>query len=287
MKKAVITCALTGVLTDPKQHPVPVTPEEMASEALEAYNAGASIVHVHVRNQEPGKGHLPSWDPDVVESVIIAIKSKVPKIIINLSTGVMTPDISGPTSCLKRIKPEYAACNAGTLNYLKVRKDGSWAWPPLVFENSVEKIQSFLDVMKKTNTRPEFECFDTGHVRSISLFVKNGMVKNPAVNFVMGVQSGMPLKAHWLPLLIEELPEGSPWQVTAIGRQEIWAVHQKTAELGGNLRTGLEASFYLPSGEKAQSNGQMIEALAKTARDAGREIASPEETKTIMGFTSE
>lgn len=282
--KVILTCALTGVLTDPKQHPVPVTPEEMAASALEAYNAGASIVHVHVRRQEPDLGHLPSWDPEVCASVVTAIRERVPQIIVNLSTGVLGSDISGPASCLKRVKPEYAACNAGTLNYLKAKSDGNWAWPPMIFDNPVEKIQSFIDVMKESGTRPEFECFDTGHVRSVPMYVATGMAKNPSVNFVMGVASGMPANPKWLPLLLEELPKGTPWQVTAIGRAEIWALHRKTAELGGNLRTGLEDTFYLENGNKAQSNGTLIEALAQVARDAGRTLATPEEARKILNF---
>jgi len=133
MEKTVITCALTGVLSNPDMHPVPVTSQQMADEAERVYNAGATIVHVHIRNQEPGMGHLPCWDPDVCEQVIQAIKERVPKMIINLSTGVLGDDLSGPVSCLERVKPEYAACNSGTMNYLKIRKDGSWAWPPYDF----------------------------------------------------------------------------------------------------------------------------------------------------------
>lgn len=280
--KTIITCALTGVLTDPKKHKVPVTPDEMAEEALRAFNAGASIVHVHVREQETGKGHLPSWNPDVCTSVIQAIKIKVPQMIINLSTGVMGEDISGPIECLIRIKPEIAACNSGTLNYLKLKKDGSWAWPPLVFLNPVEKIQQFLDVMNRIGTRPEFECFDSGHVRSVSLFEKNGMITDPAINLVMGVQSGMPLSPEWLPLLLKEISHKKSWQVTAIGRAEVWKLHRKAAELGANLRSGLEDTFYLENGSLTDSNGPLIEALAKIAKEMGRDVATPNEARQIL-----
>ncbi|MCP5464405.1 MAG: 3-keto-5-aminohexanoate cleavage protein [Deltaproteobacteria bacterium] len=285
-KKAIITCALTGVLTNPEQHPVPVTPEQMADEAQRAVDAGASILHIHIRNQNQGMGHLPSWDANDAEKVISAIKTKVGDVIINLSTGVLGKDISGPESCLRRIKPEIAACNAGTLNYLKIRANGDWAWPPMVFDNPVEKIQRFIDIMKDTNTRPEFECFDTGHVRCVNMFEKNGMAKNPSVNLVMGVASGMPLKATWLPLLREEMSSEQPWQVTAIGREDIWPVHQKAAELGANLRTGLEDTFYLPDGSKATSNGELITALAQMAQDCGREIASVSEAREILNLAA-
>ncbi len=283
--KTVVTCALTGVLTNPALHNVPVTPEEMADHAEQAYNAGASVVHCHFRNQGKGMGHLPTWDLKTVGDILAAIKDRVPEIIICMSTGVMGPDISGPAACLEKFKPEMAACNAGSLNYLKLKGDGSWAWPPIHFDNPVEKVQQFLDVMIAHKIVPEFECFDTGIVRSVGLFKRNGMFEGPAhISCVMGVASGMPAKPEWLPLLINEMPEGSHWQVIAIGRNEIWDLHRKCVELGGNVRTGLEDTFYLPNGEKAESNGQLIEVLAKIVREGGREIASPSETREILAL---
>ena len=154
MEKAILTCALTGVLTNPKQHPVPVTPTQMAAEARDAFNAGASVMHVHVRDQDEGMGHLPSWDPEVMASVTDAIREACPGVIINLTTGVVGKDISGPLACIRRVKPEIAACNAGSLNYLKIKEDGQWAWPPMVFDNPVAKVQQFLDVMAECGTHP-------------------------------------------------------------------------------------------------------------------------------------
>ncbi len=285
-EKAVLTCALTGVLTDPKQHPVPVTPAQMAAAAREAFDAGASIMHVHLRRQEPGMGHLPSWDPAVAAEIVDTIRVACPGVIINLTTGVIGPDIAGPLTCIRRVKPEIAACNAGTLNYLKLRDDGRWAWPPMVFDNPVEKVQAFLDVMKETGTRPEFECFDVGIVRSVGMYRKVGMTDHTEYNFVMGVASGMPADVDLLPLLLRWIEPGSLWQATLIGRAEIWPVHQRVAELGGMLRTGLEDSFYLPDGSRAAGNGAMIEALARCARNAGREVASPAEARAILGLAA-
>jgi 3-keto-5-aminohexanoate cleavage enzyme len=186
--KAVITCALTGVLTDPTQHRVPVTPAEMAREAKAAFEAGAAIMHVHFRQQAPGKGHLPSWDPNVAADVMQAIREACPGVILNETTGTLGPDISGPVACLRAVKPEIAACNAGSLNYLKVRADGSWAWPPHLFDNPVEKVKAYLEVMRETGTQPEFECFDVGIVRCVGMYAKNGMFAGlPRYNFVMGV----------------------------------------------------------------------------------------------------
>ena len=287
MDKAILTCALTGVLTNPKQHPVPVTPEQMAAEARDAWNAGATVMHVHLRRQEAGMGHLPSWDPDVAESVVGAIRAACPGVVINLTTGVIGKDVSGPLECLRRVRPEAAACNAGSLNYLKLKDDGTWAWPPMVFDNPVEKVQQFLAVMNELHIHPEFECFDVGIVRSVGMYLKAKMFTGvPEVNFVMGVASGMPCDADLLALPPRYAPNGAVWQATLIGRGEIWPVHQRVAELGGMLRTGLEDTFYLPGGERATGNGVLIEALARCARNAGREVATAAEARAMLGIAA-
>lgn len=282
--KAALTCALTGVLTNPQQHPVPVTVAEMAASARDAFNAGASIMHVHFRNQAPNLGHLPSWEPEVAGQIIEAIREACPGVIINMSTGVVGSDISGPEACMRRVLPEIAACNAGSLNYLKVRSNGQWAWPPMLFDNPVSKVEKFLKVMRETGAMPEFECFDVGIVRSIGLFVQAGLTDHPDYNFVMGVASGMPADPKLLELLVGYRLERSTWQVTAIGREDVWPLHQRAAELGGQLRTGVEDTFYLPNGEQTTGNGPLIEALAACARKAGREIASPAEAREILGL---
>jgi uncharacterized protein (DUF849 family) len=284
--KAIITCALTGVLTNPKQHPVPVTPEQMAAEARRAYDAGAAIVHVHYRDQREGMGHLPTWDPLICNEINLRIRAACPGIVINMTTGVVGPDYQYALDYLRACKPEMAACNAGTLNYLKTKSDGSWAWPPMTFDNPVSKVKDFIDVMNEVGILPEFECFDLGIVRSVGLYMENGMTKHADYNFVMGVASGMPADPDLLPILMKYKKPDCPWQATVIGREEIWPVHARVAELGGNLRTGLEDSFYLPDGAKAASNGAMIEALANIARAAGRSIASPKEARAMMGLAA-
>ena len=283
--KAIITCAITGVLTDPRQHPVPVTPEQMAREARAAFAAGAAVMHVHFRQQAAGRGHLPSWEPDVAVTIMQAIRDACPGVILNETTGVTGPDFSGPLACLRAVRPEIAACNAGSLNYLKVRSDGAWAWPPLLFDNAVDKVKTFLDVMAETGTLPEFECFDTGIVRCVAMYARNGMFQGrPRYNFVMGVESGMPADPDLLPILTRLIVPGSPWQVTAIGRGEIWPLHRRAAELGGHLRSGLEDTFYLPDNRKVASNGDLVEQLARYARDAGRDVASPAEAREMLGL---
>lgn len=282
---AVVTCALNGVLTNPKTHPVPVTPDEMARAARQAWDAGATVVHIHFRDQRPGMGFLPTWDPDDCGAIADAIRAEVPEILINCSTGVVGPDISGPLAVLRRIRPEIAAMNAGSLNYLKLRSNGEWAWPPMLFDNPVEKIEQFLAVMDEVGIVPECECFDTGIIRSVNMFRGKGMLRDPVhASFVMGVASGMPAKPEWVPLLAAELMDGAHWQTIVIGREEIWDVHRKAAELGGDVRTGLEDTFYLPDGSKADNNGVLVEALVKLVRETGREPATAAQTRAAYGL---
>lgn len=282
--KAVITCALNGVLTDPKQHHVPVSPAEMAAEARRAYDQGASVVHIHLRQQGEGRGHIASWDAKLSAEVQQAIREACPGIIINHTTGVIGPDdVDDALECVRHTKPEIAACNAGSLNYLKTRSNGSWAWDPILFDNPVHKVQAFLDVMKDAGSLPEFECFDVGIVRCVGMYREIGMYDGPLeYNLVMGVASGMPTDPDLLPLLLKLMKPNSTWSVTAIGRAEIWPLHRRTAELGGHLRTGLEDTFYLDDGTKVTSNGQLIEQMAKVARECGREIATPDEARQLL-----
>ena len=147
---------------------------------------------------------------------------------------------------MRETRPEIAACNAGSLNYLKVKADNTWAWPPMMFDNAVEKVADYLDVMKEAGTIPEFECFDVGIVRCVGMYRQTGMYSGPLeYNFVMGVASGMPADPELLPILLKLKAPEAHWQVTAIGRAEIWPLHQRCADLGGHLRTGLEDTFYL------------------------------------------
>ena len=146
--KAVITCALTGVLTDPKQHPVPSPPQKWrARRERRSTPALPSCTYTFARDAREGSPS--SWEPALAATIMQAIRDACPGVILNELTGTIGPDISGPLACLRAVKPEIAACNAGSVNYLKVRSDGSWAWPPHLFDNPVEKIKAYLDVMKK------------------------------------------------------------------------------------------------------------------------------------------
>jgi len=294
--KAVVTASLNGVFTDPKKFNIPVSAEEMAVAAKESYDAGATVVHIHIRNPEPGKGHLPSWEPSHCKDVVNAIKERAPELIINMTTGTIGTKgplgggdlgpTGGPISCLEATMPDMAALNAGSLNYLKAKKDGTWAWDPVLFSNPVSKVEEMVNAMKQRNIVPECECFDTGIVRSIRMYEEIGLLpEHFTVSLVMGVASGMSNNSSWIPLLVDELSENArrQWQVIAIGRQEVWPLLRRAAELGGNVRTGLEDTFYLPDGKRAGSNGELIEALVRVLRESGREPATPDEARAMIG----
>ncbi|HZD51708.1 MAG TPA: 3-keto-5-aminohexanoate cleavage protein, partial [Woeseiaceae bacterium] len=214
---------------------------------------------------------------------VAAIRDACSGVLINMSTGIIGPEVEPVIACLRETRPEIAACNAGSLNYLKTRRDGSWAWEPILFDNPVDKIRRMLDAMAESGTVPEFECFDLGIIRSVGVYAHNGMVTGaPDYNFVCGVASGMPVDPDLLPFLARYRLPDCPWQVTAIGRAEVWDLHRRTAELGGNLRTGLEDCFYLPDGTYARSNGEMVEALASIAEQAGCGIATAQEARRLL-----
>ena len=155
----------------------------------------------------------------------------------------------------------------------------------MVLYNPVAKDKEYLDTMAECDVHPEFECFDVGIVRSVGMYLKAGLFRGvPEYNFVMGVASGMPCDADLLALLPRYTAPGAVWQTTLIGRAEIWPVHQRTAELGGMLRTGLEDTFYLPDGSRAAGNGALIAELDACARRAGRAVASPDEARSMLGL---
>lgn len=182
-----MTAALNGVITDPKKFNVPVTPEQMAHEASRAYNAGASIVHVHFRDQTDG--HLPTWHPTVAQNTVDDISTKVPELLINATTGTAgnkgpygggpKGPTGGPIECLQATKPEIAALNCRSLNYLKTTSKNTWGWPPTLFDNTVEKLTTILQAMRQHNIVPECECFDTGIVRSLEMFQQVGILTSP------------------------------------------------------------------------------------------------------------
>ena len=261
--KAVITCALNGVLTDP----------EAASRSGDAGRNGArGESRLRRRRQRDAYPSAPAGAGQGPSAVLGGRRLPrdpagdprgLPGRDHQPHHGPSGPNYQGALDCVRETKPEIAACNAGSLNYLKVKADNSWAWPPMMFDNSVEKVGDYLDVMKQAGTIPEFECFDVGIVRCVGMYRQTGMYSGPLeYNFVMGVASGMPADPELLPILLKLKVPDAHWQVTAIGRAEIWPLHQRCADLGGHLRT--RAGRYVLSRRRRQ--GDLERAVDRGAR---------------------
>ena len=160
--------------------------------------------------RKPARDTCLAGTHNVALEIADAIRDKCPDVILNFSTGTIGRDQSGPLACVRAGKPEIAACNAGSLNYLKSRSSGTWAWPPMVFDNPVDKVEELLKVCRETGTRPEFECFDIGIVRSVGMYADVGMVDKPNYNLVMGVASGMPADPELLQLMPKYMKPKQP-----------------------------------------------------------------------------
>jgi 3-keto-5-aminohexanoate cleavage enzyme len=276
--KVVITAALTGVAANRNQCKwIPYTPQEIADEALDAYNAGASVVHIHARENDGG----PSWRVEVFREIMVEVRKRCP-IIINFSTGAVMTERDARIAHIRELKPEIAALNMGTMNYAKYsskRKDFVFS---VVFHNPFEDITFFLDIMSKNDIKPECECFDLGHLESIFPLIDMGLLKNFQVSLIMGVVGGMAATARNLAYVSSLVPSGIAWEVIGIG-QEQWLLIATALALGGNIRVGLEDNFYLSPGQMSQGNGPLVEKAARMARDVGREPATVEEARAMLG----
>jgi hypothetical protein len=277
----VITCALTGVLANRKQcAAIPYTPVEIAEEAKRAYDAGASVVHIHARNDDGS----PTYSPATFAAIKREIQARCP-IILNFSTGTILEDVSEQATTLREVRPEIGALNMGTMNYAKYSEKRKQFVFDMVFPNTYEKIIKLLKAMNEAGVKPELECFDTGHTEGIWPLIDMGLLKDPLqFSFIVGVLGGVPPMVESLQLQTKIMPRGSEWEVIGIGRCG-WKMIASALVLGGNVRCGLEDNFYLPDGETmAKSNGDLVEITARMVRDTGRKVATVEEARKILSL---
>lgn len=276
----VVTCALTGVLANRKQNDaIPYTPAEIAEEARRAYDAGASVVHIHARNDDGS----PTFEPKVFAEIKREIRERCP-VILNFSTGTLLDDVTSQASYLRECRPEIGALNMGTMNYSKYSRQRRQFVFDMVFPNTYEKITKLLTAMNEAGVKPELECFDTGHTQGIWPLVDMGLLKAPLqFSFIVGVLGGIPGEVESLQLQTKIMPAGSEWECIAISHGH-WRMLGAAAVMGGNVRTGLEDHLYMPDGAKASSNGAMVEQAVALVRGVGRRPATVEEARTILGL---
>ena len=274
--KVIISAALTGAVTTKKHCPaIPYTPVEIAEEAKRAYDAGAAIVHIHARTDEG----LPTWDAGVFERIMSETRERCP-VLLNWSTGGMGP-MSDRVEHLK-LQPEIAALNMGSMNYAKWRRDEKKFAFNFIFQNSFDDVIAFAKAIREAGTKPEMECFDTGHVYSHTVLEDLELLEKPYhFSFIMGVLGGIPATARHLGFQAQNIPPGSRWKVIGISRDQ-WPLAMAALSLGGDVRVGLEDNFYLPNGEMAKSNGELVSAVAEMVGLSGREVATVDEARAIL-----
>ncbi len=279
MKKLILSAALTGAATNRNHCPaIPYTPTEIAEEGKRAVDAGAAILHIHAR-EENG---MPSWRTEVFEEIHSEVRRLCADVIINFSTGAIGLSKEERMAHIPVTRPDMAAFNMNSMNYaIYSRKKKKFHWDG-VFENSFSTMQYVIETMNAAGTAPEMECFDVGHVRNAEIFRDMGLLpENACYSLVMGVMGGIPATPENLIHQIKQVPEGRFWQSIVISRDQ-WRLSAIAAAMGGNFRVGLEDNFYLPNGEMAKSNGELVAAGASLARNIGRELASIAETREML-----
>jgi uncharacterized protein (DUF849 family) len=276
----VVTCALTGVLANRKQNPgIPYTPVEIAEEARRAYEAGASVVHIHARNDDGS----PTFEPKVFAAIEREVRARCP-VILNLSTGTLFDDVSQQVAYLTEVRPEIGALNMGTMNYSKYSRQRKSFVFDMVFPNTYEKITKLLRAMNDAGVKPELECFDTGHTQGVWPLLDMGLLAPPLqFSFIVGVLGGIPGEVESLQLQTKIMPQGSEWECISISHGH-WRMLAAAAVMGGNVRTGLEDHLYMPDGSMAASNGAMVEQAVTLVRGIGRRPATVEEARAILGL---
>ena len=269
--RTIISAALTGVLTTRAQSPaIPYTAEEIAEEARRSVDAGASIVHIHARKDDGG----PAWDVESFRRIDAELRKRCPDVIVNYSTGAVGLGREERIGHISALRPDMAALNMGSMNYAIYSERNKTFYHDHVFANPFGDIRFFLEQMNAAGTRPELECFDTGHINNAWPLIDLGVLRPPyQFSLIMGVLGGIPAGTKNLVQQVDVLPPGAHWQVIGIGLRQ-WPLVAAAISIGGNIRVGLEDNLYVAEGQLARSNGELVAKAAALVRLLGGEVAS-------------
>lgn len=270
----IITVAITGAVPRKKDTPaVPVTPAEQIEATHEAFEAGAALVHVHVRNED----ETPSSRPELFAEVQEGVRKHCPGMIVQFSTGGRGRDRSERGAMLY-LKPDMASLATGSVNF-----------PVGIYENPPDFVEDLAGEMLEYGIKPEIEVFDVAMLYSAARLVDRGLVKAPAhVQFVFGVPNALPARRPLLEFLLAELPEvlpGATWTAAGIGRHQ-FEVNKWCLELGGHCRTGIEDNIKFDRDRLAKSNAELVTRVVEACSDYGRHPAGPAEARQILGLGS-
>ncbi len=273
MDKLIITAAICGAEVTKEQNPaVPYTVEEIVREAKSAVDAGAAIVHLHVRHDDG----TPTQSRDRFQECEEAILKECPNVILIPSTGGavgMTPDERLQSTDTTPL-PEMATLDCGTCNF-----------GDEIFDNTMPTMRAFGKRMMEHGIKPEYECFEMGHLDTILTMARKGEVPGAPMqfNFVLGVPGCTPATVDNLCWLVKNIPAGSTWTATGIGRHA-FTLAAPTIVMGGNVRVGFEDNLYLERGVLAKSNGELVDKVVRMAKLLGRPVANSDEAREILGL---
>jgi 3-keto-5-aminohexanoate cleavage enzyme len=281
----ILSCSISGAIANREQCPaIPYTPEEYAAEARRVVDEGASQIHIHARSPDG----TPSYEIEDFRAITEAVRAEVDDVIVNYSTGAIGVPLEKRIAYLRELKPDVAALNMSSMNYAKYsrrRKDFVFK---AVFENSFDTIIELLTVLNEVGIKPEHECFDAGHVANLDPLLDMGILEPPLqISLVMGVTGGIRPVPRNVGFMADQIPGGpegeNQWQVIGVSRDQ-WKLLGTSLVLGGNVRAGLEDNFYLPNGEMARSNGDLIGKARQMAEDVGRRAATVAEARAMLGI---
>jgi 3-keto-5-aminohexanoate cleavage enzyme len=268
----IITVAITGAVPKKKDNPaVPVTPAEQIESTHEAFDAGASLVHIHVRNPDESPGS----DPDLYGRVQEGVRKHCPGMIVQFSTGGRGRD-QKQRGAMLYLKPDMASLATGSVNF-----------PAQVYENPPDFVEGLAKTMLENDIKPEVEVFDLAMLYNAANLVKKGLLKNPPhVQFVMGVPNAMPARRSIFDFLRKELAEvlpGATWVGAGVGRHQ-WEVNRWCMEAGGHVRTGLEDNLRIEPDRLAASNAELVRKVVAACEKYSRRVATPAEARKILGL---
>lgn len=265
MKKKIISCAICGAETTREQNPnLPLTPEELATAAFDAYKAGAAIIHLHVRDEE-GKA---TQDLNIFKKTINLIREKC-DVIVEVTTGGAVGMTDDERLKVVSLNPEMASLDCGTMNF-----------GDDYIVNTLPTMRKFAIAMKERGIRPTLECFDLSHVYAAQMLVNEGLVEEPFhFSFVLNVPGGVKYDVETLDMMVRRIPRGSDWTVIGIGGRASLDAHYGALVLGGHIRVGFEDNVYYSRGVLAESNAQLVDRAVRIIREAGFDPATPADVR--------
>jgi uncharacterized protein (DUF849 family) len=288
-RKTILTAAITGNLMTPEISPhLPVTPEQIARQALDAADAGAAIVHLHVRDPETAKG---SMRLDLYEELVARIRAENTDVLLNLTTGEGgrfipsddDPQVAAPGSTLCVPEKRVAHVEALKPDICTLDFNTMWSGQASVI-NAPRNLEIMAGRIYDAGVKPEIEIFDSGDLHMVKDFVARGVLKTPLmVQMVLGVRFGAVANPATMAYLVSQLPEGTEWAAFGIGRAAFPMLAQAWL-LGGHIRIGMEDTAHIAKGQHCKSNAQLVEKAARIIGDLGGALATPEEARSILGI---